>query len=470
MFENFNKVSVLVIGDVMLDTYLYGSVNRISPEAPVPVINIKKETFVLGGAANVANNISKLKAKTTLIGLVGEDDNAILLKNLLKEENISYNLFPMLSKTITKTRIVSGNQQLLRIDFEDSFSFNEENEKKFIFTLKDEIYKNDIVLISDYAKGVCSYDVCKEVIKEAKKQKKHILIDPKKKDWERYEGATLITPNLKELSEFVGENILNKDDEVKEALKTAYSKIKVDYLLVTRSEKGMTLYDGTKFYDFPTEAKEVYDVSGAGDTVIATLSVAIASGMSFEDAVFTANKAAGVVVAKAGTAPIYYDELVREFEKQKLNKLLSLEELLVVLEDLKKKGKRIVFTNGCFDILHRGHITYLSEAKKLGDILVIGLNSDSSVKRLKGESRPINNENDRALMLSALEMVDYVVLFNEDTPYEILSKIKPDILVKGGDYKVENVVGREFAKETIILNFVDGYSTTSIIKKAGGFK
>ncbi|MCX7821090.1 MAG: bifunctional D-glycero-beta-D-manno-heptose-7-phosphate kinase/D-glycero-beta-D-manno-heptose 1-phosphate adenylyltransferase HldE [Brevinematales bacterium] len=470
MFENFSKCKILVIGDVMLDTYLYGNVGRISPEAPVPIINIKRESFVLGGAANVANNVAKLKAKSTLIGLIGDDDNAILLKNLLKEENIDSKLFPFLSKTITKTRIVSGNQQLLRIDFEDSFSFNEIDEKKFIEVAKEEIAKNDIVLISDYAKGVCNYNVCKEIIKETKKQKKFVIIDPKKKDWERYEGATLITPNLKELSEFIGESIPNIDREVEKALKEAYSKISVDYLLVTRSEKGMTLYDGKKFYNFPTEAREVYDVSGAGDTVIATLSVAIASGMSLEEAVYTANKAAGVVVAKAGTAPIYYDELIRVFEKQKLNKLLSLDELLIVLDDLKKKGKRIVFTNGCFDILHRGHISYLFEAKRLGDVLVIGLNSDFSVKRLKGETRPINNEFDRALLLSALEMVDYIVLFNEDTPYEILSKIKPDILVKGGDYKPEQVVGREFAKETIILNFIDGYSTTSIINKAGGIK
>ncbi len=470
MFENFKNAKILVVGDVMLDSYLFGNVSRISPEAPVPIINVKKETNVPGGAANVANNIVKLKANCKLFGLTGNDDALLMLKNELDKENIKHNLYSFLKKTIVKTRIVSGNQQLLRIDFEDSFSFTEEQETRFIDQILKEINSYDVVLISDYAKGVCSKNVCQSLIKEARKQKKAVIIDPKKRDWERYNGATLITPNLKELGEFLGENLSNTDECIKEALTKAYKMLSIDYLLVTRSEKGMTLYDGKDFYNFPTEAKEVYDVSGAGDTVIATLSVGLASGMSMKEAVSISNKAAGVVVGKAGTSPILYEELVRVFEKQELNKLLTLEELLIVLDDLRKKNKKIVFTNGCFDILHRGHITYLFEAKKLGDVLVIGLNSDSSVKRLKGEKRPINSEKDRALLLSALEMVDYVVIFEEDTPYEILSKIKPDVLVKGGDYKVENVVGREFASETVIIDFVDGYSTTNIINKTGGLK
>ncbi|MGC8765640.1 MAG: bifunctional D-glycero-beta-D-manno-heptose-7-phosphate kinase/D-glycero-beta-D-manno-heptose 1-phosphate adenylyltransferase HldE [Brevinematia bacterium] len=468
MLENFKDAKVLVIGDVMLDVYLYGDVERISPEAPVPVVHVKKESYVPGGAANVANNVSTLKAKSTLVGITGNDENSTKLKRLLENQGITYRFVTTKHPTITKTRVVSSNQQILRIDVENPLAVEKDIEKEISGLITENIKKADVVVISDYGKGVCTSSICQHIVTEGSKNNKPVIIDPKKKDWEKYRGASILTPNLKELSDFLGKPVANEDKEIEAALKEAYKKLGVENIIVTRSEKGMSLFDGKDLFHIPTEAKEVYDVSGAGDTVIATLSVALASKMDIKEAAIVANKAAGIVVGKAGTAPIYYEELLKFLEKQSLYKLINLEEMLIILEDLRKKGKRIVFTNGCFDIIHRGHVTYLAEAKKLGDILIIGLNSDNSVRRIKGEGRPVNSEKDRAIVLSALEMVDYIVIFNEDTPYELLSKIKPDILVKGGDYRVEDVIGREFAGKTVILPYIEGYSTTKII--SGGKK
>jgi D-beta-D-heptose 7-phosphate kinase/D-beta-D-heptose 1-phosphate adenosyltransferase len=468
VIEKFYSAKVLVIGDVMLDKYLYGQVERISPEAPVPVVLVSKESYVPGGAGNVANNIVSLKANCRLIGLVGNDENAGVLKKLLSSNGIEYNLLEWDMPTITKTRVVSGNQQLIRLDFEKSSEISENLKEKLKEQIAKWIETSSIVVISDYGKNICSYETCQFTIKQASKLKKSVIVDPKKTDWQRYRGATVITPNLKELGDFYGRRLENDNKVIESVAKKIYPQLGISYLVVTRSEKGMTVYDGKEFYHFPTEAKEVYDVSGAGDTVVATLSVALASGFDIKEAALLANKAAGIVVGKAGTSPVYYHELLKEIENESFTKLVSLDELLVILDDLRKKNKKIVFTNGCFDIIHRGHVTYLREAKKLGDVLIIGLNSDESVKRLKGNARPINSVEDRANVLSALEVVDYVVVFEEDTPYELLSKVRPDILVKGGDYKEEEVVGREFAHQTVILPFVAGYSTTNIIQKIGG--
>jgi D-beta-D-heptose 7-phosphate kinase / D-beta-D-heptose 1-phosphate adenosyltransferase len=463
--SNFSAVSVLIIGDLILDKYYYGKVNRISPEAPIPIVKVTGNKFSPGGAANVAKNITHLKATAYLVGITGKDENKDILSDLLVRSNVKPILTETDEPTITKMRIIGEHQQIVRLDFEEI----KEPENKIIEKIKkdiqDIIEKVNIVVISDYGKGICTFELCQFVFKIAAQKNIPVIVDPKGKQWDKYNGATMITPNLKELGEVVGKDLKNEDEEVVDNGLIVLNNYRINNLLVTRSEKGMTLITKEQAVHMSTEAKEVYDVSGAGDTVIATLSVALASGMTLKDATTVSNKAAGIVVSKFGTEPIEYDELNRDLTLNQNQKVVTLDYLTGIVNDLKYKQKKVVFTNGCFDILHRGHVSYLNEAKKLGDILIVGLNSDTSVKLLKGDDRPLNHENDRAFILSNLKSVDYVILFNEETPYQLIKAIKPDILVKGGDYQIHEVVGREFAGRTIILPFVEGYSTTQLIHK-----
>jgi rfaE bifunctional protein, domain I/rfaE bifunctional protein, domain II len=462
---NFSSTSVLVLGDIILDTYYYGKVNRISPEAPIPIVTVTGSKFSPGGAANVAKNITHLKANAYLVGITGQDENKDILTDLLYKSKVSPFLTETDQPTITKTRVIGEHQQIVRLDFEKIQEPESKVIEKIKSDIKDIIEEINTVVISDYGKGLCTFELCQFIFKIAAQKDIPVIVDPKGKKWDKYNGATIITPNLKELGEVAGKDLKNEDQEVADNGLVVLDKYHINNLLVTRSEKGMTLITHDHIIHMATEAKEVYDVTGAGDTVIATLAVGLGSGMSLKDATEVSNKAAGIVVSKFGTEPIEYEELNDAMALNHNKKIVTTGYIAKIVEDLKHKRKKIVFTNGCFDIMHRGHVTYLNEAKKMGDILIVGLNSDSSVKLLKGNDRPLNNENDRAFILSNFESVDYVVIFNEETPYELIKLIQPDILIKGGDYKIPEVVGREFAGETMIIPFVEGYSTTQLISK-----
>ena len=468
MFD-FSKISVLVVGDVMLEVYYKGAVERISPEAPVPIVRVENVKHNIGGAGNVCNNIVNLGGNTYLLGFVGDDDNYKKLSSLLTESKINNFLVETIRPTVTKMRVLGEHQQIVRVDFEDKIAnYSTKDYELLKKNIEDTIDKVDIVVISDYKKGVCSSELCKHLISVAKSKDKKVIVDPKGTSWNKYIGAYFVTPNLKELKDISGKEFFNENDSIVKTGLEVLDKFDFENLLVTRSEKGMSLINKKEIYHLPANAKEVYDVSGAGDTVIATLALSIARGIDKYESIKLANTAGGIVVGKLGTVPVTKTEIEESFYIQDNHKLISLDKLLIKLKDLKEKNNRIVFTNGCFDIIHKGHISYMVKAKQLGDILIIGLNSDSSVKILKGESRPINNQFDRAEILAAFNFVDYVVFFEEETPYNLIKAVAPDVLVKGGDYKVEDIVGREFAKEVAVIDFVDGYSTTNTIKRMKG--
>lgn len=463
---DFSQAKVLIAGDMMLDRYYYGTVSRISPEAPVPVVNVKSEIYTLGGAGNVVNNIKGLSAQCTIIGAAKKDDDAgRLLDNLFTNIQAKSFFIDADMPTISKLRVVGSKQQIVRLDFEDIHVFSESvnNQIKSIFDA--ELLNHNIVVISDYGKGLCSPEICSHIIEQANKQNKKVIIDPKGSNWDKYNNAYLVTPNVKELSEVCGFEIENKDDDVIKYGSIIREKYNLTYLIVTRSEKGITIIGENHIKTIPTQAMEVFDVSGAGDTVISSIAVFLGLNLNIDDAVYLANAAAGVVVGKLGTAPITLSELHYALSGFRSSKVVAYNHIADIIKREKSFDKTIVFTNGCFDILHRGHVTYLKHAKALGDILVLGLNSDASVKRLKGPSRPVNNEQDRAVVLEALECIDYIVIFEEDTPLNLIKNVMPDILVKGGDYKAEDVVGKEYAGRVEIIDFVEGYSTTSTINK-----
>lgn len=468
--EKIRSCHVLVIGDLMLDKYYFGDIKRISPEAPVPVVNLKEETKTLGGAANVANNLVHLGCKVSLAGVVGNDQGREELFELLEYKGVDVSGIVTDNRfTTTKTRIISGNQQVLRIDQEEQIEITDASLKQFeewiSAKFNTEIY--DSIIISDYGKGFCRKELCQLAISFAKKKGIPIVIDPKGEDWGKYIGATMITPNLKELGDLLRKDILNQDQTIYEYGPMLRNKYALEYLLITRSEQGMSLIGADEMLHIPTLAKEVFDVSGAGDTVISTLAALIGIGIPINDAVKVANIAAGIVVGKVGTYAVHEDDLIEELEllNEDKNKIYFDKKYQSIINKWKSKGHSIIFTNGCFDLLHIGHATYLQRAKKMGDKLIVGLNSDESVKRLKGASRPIVLERDRAKMLSFFEFVDAVIVFDEDTPENLIADIRPDVLVKGGDYQAEAVLGKEYAGRVEILPFVDGYSTTTIIEK-----
>lgn len=463
---DFGKAKVLIAGDIMLDRYYYGSVSRISPEAPVPVINVKSEIYTLGGAGNVVNNIKGLTADCTIIGAAKKDDDAgRLLDNLFNNIQARYFFIDAEMPTISKLRVIGGKQQIARLDFEEIRPFSESVNNQIKALYDSELNNHNVVIISDYGKGVCSKEICSYIIDKANKQNKKVLIDPKGSSWEKYSNAFLVTPNVKELSEVCGFEIENEDEQVIKYGSMIREKYNLTYLIVTRSEKGITIIGKDYIKTIPTQAMEVFDVSGAGDTVISSIAVFLGLNLNIDDAVYLANAAAGVVVGKLGTAPITLSELYYSLSGFRSSKVVSYNHISDIIKREKSFNKKIVFTNGCFDILHRGHVTYLKHAKTLGDILVLGLNSDDSVRRLKGPQRPVNNEQDRAVVLGALECIDYIVIFEEDTPLNLIKNVMPDILVKGGDYKAEDVVGKEYAGKVEIIDFVEGYSTTSTINK-----
>ncbi|MEE3744963.1 D-glycero-beta-D-manno-heptose-7-phosphate kinase [Campylobacter porcelli] len=452
---------VLVVGDLMIDHYIWGSCDRISPEAPVQVVNIKNETKRLGGCGNVVSNLIALGADVGVVSVVGDDELGSEILKLLKDRGAKIELVIAQKgrKSSQKSRIMVSHQQVLRLDTESVSDIDCADE--IIGKFQSILENYDIVLLSDYGKGVLNYYLTKQIITIAKKTSKMVLVDPKGKDYSKYKGATLLTPNKKEASEALG-FVIDSDEKLELALKSMKMNYELKYSLITLSEDGIGLLDD-EVKKFPALAKEVFDVTGAGDSVLATLGYCLASKMSIEEAIANANLAAAVVVGKVGSA----DASWKEIESLK-SKKIGFERKIVKLDELLKidrSGKSLVFTNGCFDILHFGHISYLQKAKMLGDILVIGLNSDSSVRALKGDDRPVNIELDRAAMLCAMEFVDFVVIFDDDTPYELIKAISPDVLVKGADYEGKVVVGSQFAKRVELIEFVEGKSTTKIIEK-----
>ncbi|TCK58344.1 bifunctional D-glycero-beta-D-manno-heptose-7-phosphate kinase/D-glycero-beta-D-manno-heptose 1-phosphate adenylyltransferase HldE [Seleniivibrio woodruffii] len=463
---DFKGARILVAGDLMLDRYHFGTVSRISPEAPVPVVNVRKTTQTLGGSGNVANNIAHLGADAMVMGIWGADSDAEILKGMMDNINVGYDMVSTGAPTTTKLRVIGEKQQIVRLDFEEILNLTQSQASEVAAKAKEHIKQCGAVVISDYGKGFCTLNVCEEIIRLAEKQGIPVIVDPKGSDWRKYAGATTVTPNVKELAEAVGRHVPNEDEAVVLAAREIIDRVRLKYLVVTRSEKGITVVDGKDYMHFPTEAREVFDVSGAGDTVVASLALGLAKGFSLREAVMVANRAAGIVVGKIGTAPVLLSELNGVHDVK--SKLMPLDKLQAELEKARLTGKKIVFTNGCFDILHKGHVTYLKKAAELGDILVLGLNSDDSIRRIKGPSRPINSENDRAEVLAALESIGYITIFDEDTPHDLIKAVAPDVLVKGADYKVEEVVGREFAKKTVLIDFVQGYSTTSVINAMKG--
>lgn len=467
----FDKAQVLVIGDVMLDRYWHGSTSRISPEAPVPVVKVNQMEDRAGGAANVALNIAALGAQASLMGIVGKDEAGISLKQRLQAAHIKTDFtISKQAPTITKLRVISRHQQLIRMDFEEKIPAADALalSQKSVASLK----RFGAVILSDYAKG--SLADPQAIIKAARAQKIPVFVDPKGTDFKLYRGATLLTPNLHEFETVVGpcesEAVLVKKG------KALLKQLQLDALLITRGEHGMTLLakgNGKQRGELhlPARAMEVYDVTGAGDTVISVLATAVAAGESLEQAVALSNIAAGIVVGKLGTATVSAPELAHALRSELGTErgVVSEDQLQILLQAAKQRGEKVVFTNGCFDILHAGHVNYLEEARKLGNRLIVAVNSDASVKKLKGEGRPINSCEDRMLVLSKLESVDWVVSFSDDTPERLLKKLNPDVLAKGGDYTVKQVVGAPIVKayggEVKVLSLMDNRSTTAIVNK-----
>ncbi|WP_151900766.1 D-glycero-beta-D-manno-heptose-7-phosphate kinase [Sulfurimonas hydrogeniphila] len=466
------KPNILVLGDLMIDHYLWGSCERISPEAPVQVVDINKETTVLGGAGNVVNNLKALGANVSVSSVMGDDDNGKELVKMLHAINVNTQnlIIEKNRKTSKKSRVIAVSQQILRYDKESKNDILPRSVQKILDSLAKSIDTYDAVILSDYGKGVLTQELSQGIIKLAKKHNVKVLVDPKGKDFSKYRGAYLLTPNKKEAVLATGIDI-NDEASLKKALLKLKNECDLDVSLITLSEEGIATYE-EEVKIFPTVAKEVFDVTGAGDTVIASIAFALSVGKSLEETAAFANLAAGVVVGKIGSATVTIDE-IEDYEAS-LHKSTSdahiknFEEIDAIVQRYKKSGKKIVFTNGCFDILHVGHVKYLQIAKSFGDVLIVGLNSDASVSRLKGPSRPVNPAEDRAYLLAALEAVDFVVPFEADTPYELIKMIEPDVLVKGGDYAGKEVIGTEFAGELRLVDFVDGKSTTKTIEKIQG--
>lgn len=463
----FEQARVLVVGDVMLDRYWHGASSRISPEAPVPVVNVSHTEDRPGGAANVALNLAALGCQVRLLGIVGADDAGAILQQRLQATSIQTCFYTQSSHpTITKLRVISRHQQLLRMDFEQKYP--PEAAQALEAQMAAQLDEVDVVVISDYAKG--SIHNPQALIALARARNLPVLLDPKSTDYQRYRGASLLTPNYQEFELVVGH--CQGETELLAKGRQLLADLALEALLITRGEQGMTLIrPGQPELHLPARAREVFDVTGAGDTVIAALAGALAAGEPLPQSVAIANLAAGIVVGKLGTATVSAPELRWAIYAEQGFEcgVVGEEQLLLALDEARANGETIVFTNGCFDIIHAGHVSYLEEARQLGQRLVVAVNSDASVKRLKGEGRPINNLERRMAVLAGLESVDWVVSFDEDTPERLLARIKPDVLVKGGDYSEAQVVGGSIVKayggQVKVLGFIENCSTTSIVNK-----
>ncbi len=474
--QDWRKIHALVVGDVILDSYIWGNVDRISPEAPVPIVRAGHRSEQPGGAANVAMNLAGLGAQVTLLGFAGDDSQRLQLEQLLQSAGVAAMLIKTTgTPTTSKLRILGGNQQMLRLDTESHAPRPAEAYDELLSRFARALQIAGVVILSDYAKGVLTEEVCPCLIQNARAAGVPILVDPKSRSFAHYRGATTICPNLHELSLATSESTMDIE-RIFAAGQRMVTALDLEYLTVTLSEKGIALLYPDRRALLPAVARNVYDVSGAGDTVIATLALGIAGRLPLETAVQLANIAAGIVVSKVGTVPVQRHDLIgalaEEIGLHAEEKVLTLDHLLARVSSWRSRGKRIVFTNGCFDILHIGHISLLAEARRQGDKLIVGINSDESTRRLKGPSRPMVSQRERAQILAALTAVDSVVVFEEDTPLPIIEAIRPDVLVKGGGYTESNIVGaaevRSWGGTVKIVPLVEGLSTAKIIAKAIG--
>ena len=470
--SKFDQCRLLVIGDLMLDEYLWGEVDRISPEAPVQVVAIQKEDFTLGGAGNVVNNAVALGAKVSTTGVIGTGRNGQLLLERFNELGVDTSLIIQEPDRATtqKTRIIAANQHVLRIDRETRQDISGPTLEKMIRLIEDKMPDIDVVLISDYGKGLITRNLLSKVIASAKKHEKMIIVDPKGLDFSKYSGVSLLTPNKKEAALASGVEI-NDESSLEKAANKILETINLDNLLITCGKDGMVLFGkNIKPYQVKAEARQVYDVSGAGDTVLAVFGLAVASGASIHNSVALANTAAGIVVGKVGTATVSKQELASALKSDDTGlpaKYKDLSELPALVKDLKKKGKQLVLTNGCFDLLHAGHIMLFSASKQLGDILIVAIDDDESVKKLKGSGRPVLNAKERSRILSALDAVDYVVVFSSQELIKLIEIIQPDVLTKGSNYSTTQVFGRERVEalggKVVLIPVTENISSTRII-------
>jgi len=465
------SLNFLVIGDMILDRYVWGTAERISPEAPVPVVKVDREETRLGGAGNVVNNLISLGCRVQIASVVGTDEAGYELKQLLQRQGVATTGIQSDPERITtcKTRIIAGYQQVIRLDREDCAPVDSSREDRLLNFVAEALDGVDVVLVSDYLKGVLSDRTLGEIIRLAKTHSRPVVVDPKGKNFSRYRGASLLTPNQQE-AELAARGKIHDHGSLLATGSSIYRELELGALLITRGSQGMSLFTAGQATHLAADAREVYDVSGAGDTVLSLCAAGLAGGLSFAASAELANLAAGIVVGKVGTATISPAELLTAAlarEQSLGSKILSKDRLTMVLEGFHQAGKKIVFTNGCFDLLHAGHVQYLQKARKLGDLLVLGLNSDESIRRLKGEKRPLLRQTERAQILAALDCVDYITIFEEDTPLELIQLIKPAVLAKGGDYVAAEVVGRDYVEscggKLVLLEFEDGKSTSNII-------
>lgn len=469
IIKQFNKQKVLVVGDIMADKYLWGEVERVSPEAPVPVVHVKEETISPGGAANLANNVAALGATVHLAGLIGDDSAGTQLLEACLDSDISTKaiIVDKNKPTTQKIRVLGQNQQLIRLDYEDTTIISADAAQTLAKKVIELIAEADIVVLSDYQKGTLTKDLVRQIIKTAKDSNKVIIADTKSEDCTFYKGVDLITPNNKEASLMTATTGADQDSIVKMGERLV-SELNCN-VLITRASEGMSLFEKNgKVLHFPTQARDVFDVSGAGDTVVAAAALALASSATYEEAALIANKAAAIQVSKLATATVSQKELLKHFE-QEHSKVKSPNEVQEIVEELKKANKKIVFTNGCFDLLHPGHVKYLKQASELGHVLIVGLNTDASVKRIKGKKRPIVAQEQRAEMLSFLDFVDFITFFKEDTPEKIIEMLKPAIFVKGGDYKLEDLpeakIVQSYGGKVVLVPYIEGFSSSRIIHK-----
>ena len=469
-FNLFKKTKVLLIGDIMLDQYVFGKVNRISPEAPVPIFLSNKSKEMLGGSGNVLSNLVALGTNIFYLSLIGNDRNGVKIKKLLKNLNFKNYFFLQDSsrKTTIKTRYIVNSQQIIRIDQENSENILKILEDKLIEKIDIHIKNKDVVIISDYNKGLITRRVSKYIISKANSLKTPVVVDPKKKDFSLYRNAYLITPNQLEASEVTNMKF-NNNSETEVCGKKIIKKYNIKKVLITRGDKGLSLIGKRMSIHSPTTAKEVYDVSGAGDTVLAVVASCLPNKIEEKTVLSLANKAAGKVIAKIGTSSISINELLENKIRLSDEKILDIKLLCEKLIQDRSKGLKIGFTNGCFDVLHYGHVNYLEQSRLHCDKLIVAINSDKSVKLLKGKDRPLNNEEHRAQILSSLRCCDYIIIFNEKTPLSTIKKIRPDLITKGGDYKNKKIVGENEVKSwggsILKFNFVKGLSSSKLIGK-----
>lgn len=471
--QKMQCVRALVIGDLMLDEYLWGQTERISPEAPVQIVDVRREDMRLGGAGNVINNALALGAKVDVVSVLGDDRDGEALRTILEKQGLATDKISFVHdrKTARKTRVLASNQQMIRIDRESRDPIDSDLEQHLTECLHMLMPVIDVVLISDYQKGLLTETFLQSIIRLAKQQAVPLLADPKGDTYSKYRGANLLTPNRKEASLATGIDIVDENSLLRAGRQLRHD-LELDALAITRSEEGMTLFLGDREVHIPTRAREVFDVTGAGDTVMTVLGVALVAGVPLDQAAELANLAAGIVVGKVGTSTVTPDEILAEVTRQHQDtdqKIKKVDALKTLLDKERDRGRKIVFTNGCFDLLHVGHVKYLQQAKQLGEVFVLGLNSDDSIRRLKGHRRPLISQEERAHLLAALSCIDYVVVFDEDTPLDLISAVRPDILVKGGDYTLDGVVGRDLVEgyggRVELIRFVEGKSTTKLINQ-----